>query len=294
MTEFLLKKTASWRDYYEMCKPRVVMMMVLTSLIGMFLAVPGMVSLDILLAGNLGIALVASAGAVVNHLIDYRADTLMQRTLKRPIPQGKVSPLQALLFAVTICLSGMCILMFLVNPLCAWLTLASFVGYAIIYTGWLKRATPQNIVIGGLSGAMPPLLGWTAVTGSVDGPGLLLVLIIFAWTPPHFWPLAIHRKKDYAKTNIPMLPLTHGDELTKLHILLYTIIMVLITVLPYLTGMSGLTYLVSALVLGAGFLYRAVDLMFTARPQAAMQTFRFSIVYLIALFLMLLVDHYLS
>jgi protoheme IX farnesyltransferase len=293
MTESVLKKAASWRDYYEMCKPRVVMMMALTSLVGMLLAVPGMVPVPILLWGNIGIALVAAAGAVVNHLIDYRVDTIMQRTLKRPIPQGKVSPRQALVFAAAICVLGMGILLFLVNPLCAWLTLASFVGYAIIYTGWLKRATPQNIVIGGLSGAMPPLLGWTAVTGSVDAGGLLLVLIIFAWTPPHFWPLAIHRKKDYAKTDIPMLPVTHGDELTKLHILLYTIIMVLITLLPYLTGMSGMPYLIAAVVLGVGFLYRSIDLMLTTRPQAAMQTFRFSIVYLIVLFIALLVDHYL-
>jgi len=288
----VLKKAASWRDYYEMCKPRVVMMMILTSLIGMFLAVPGMVPLPVLLWGNLGIALVASAGAVVNHLIDYRVDTIMQRTLKRPIPQGKVSPLQALLFACVICVSGMLILLLLVNPLCAWLTLASFVGYAIIYTGYLKRATPQNIVIGGLSGAMPPLLGWTAVTGTIDPNGLLLVLIIFAWTPPHFWPLAIHRKKDYAKTDIPMLPVTHGDALTKLHILLYTIIMLIVSILPWLTGMSGLPYLGAALLLGGGFLYYAINLLVTSRPQAAMQTFRFSIFYLIALFIMLLIDHY--
>jgi protoheme IX farnesyltransferase len=288
-----LPKRASWRDYYEMTKPRVVMMMILTAMVGMFLAVPGMVPLDALLWGNVGIALVASAGAVVNHLIDHRIDTIMQRTLKRPIPQGKVTPTQALLFACAICISGMAILMLLVNPLCAWLTLASFVGYAIIYTGWLKRATPQNIVIGGLSGAMPPLLGWTAVTGTVEPGGLLLVLIIFAWTPPHFWPLAIHRKNDYAKTNIPMLPVTHGEALTKLHTLLYTIIMLVVSVMPYLTGMSGLFYLMSALVLGAGFLYHSINLMVTKRPQAAMQTFRFSIFYLIALFIVLLIDHYL-
>ena len=288
-----LPKRASWRDYYEMTKPRVVMMMILTAMVGMFLAVPGMVPLDALLWGNVGIALVASAGAVVNHLIDHRIDTIMQRTLKRPIPQGKVTPTQALLFACAICLSGMAILMWLVNPLCAWLTLASFVGYAIIYTGWLKRATPQNIVIGGLSGAMPPLLGWTAVTGTVEPGGLLLVLIIFAWTPPHFWPLAIHRKNDYAKTNIPMLPVTHGEALTKLHTLLYTIIMVVVSIFPFLVDMSGLFYLVSALVLGAGFLYHSINLMVTKRPQAAMQTFRFSIFYLIALFIVLLIDHYL-
>ena len=286
-------KSASWRDYYEMCKPRVVMMMILTSMIGMFLAVPGMMPLDALVWGNLGIALVASAGAVINHLIDHRVDTIMQRTIKRPIPQGKVSPVQALLFALAICSSGMAILIFLVNPLCAWLTLASFVGYAIIYTGFLKRATPQNIVIGGLSGAMPPLLGWSAVSGAVDPNALLLVLIIFAWTPPHFWPLAIHRKNDYAKTDIPMLPVTHGDPLTKLHTLLYTIIMCLVTILPYLTGMSGGFYLASAAVLGGGFMYYSLQLMFTDKPRAALTTFRYSIFYLIALFIALLIDHYL-
>lgn len=293
MSESALPKTATWRDYYEMCKPRVVMMMVLTSLVGMFLAVPGMVPVDILIWGNVGIALVASAGAVVNHMIDHRIDTIMQRTLKRPIPQGKITPMQALVFACTICVSGMLILLLLVNPVCAWLTLASFAGYAIIYTGWLKRATPQNIVIGGLSGAMPPLLGWTAVTGSIDANGLLLVLIIFAWTPPHFWPLAIHRKNDYAKTDIPMLPVTHGEALTKLHTLLYTIIMLIVSILPYLTGMSGLLYLAAALLLGAGFLYYSILLMVTTRPLIAMKTFRYSIFYLIALFVALLIDHYL-
>jgi len=286
-------KKAGWRDYYEMCKPRVVMMMILTSLVGMFLAVPGMVPMDILIWGNLGIALVASAGAVVNHLIDHQVDTIMQRTIKRPIPQGKVSPAQALMFALGICVLGMAILLFLVNPLCAWLTLASFVGYAIIYTGFLKRATPQNIVIGGLSGAMPPLLGWSAVSGTIDPNALLLVLIIFAWTPPHFWPLAIHRKSDYAKTDIPMLPVTHGDSLTKLHTLLYTIIMCLVTILPYLTGMSGPVYLASSVALGAGFLYYSLQLMFTNKPRAALTTFRYSILYLILLFIALLVDHYL-
>jgi protoheme IX farnesyltransferase len=293
MTETTLVKTASWHDYYEMCKPRVVMMMVLTSMVGMFLAVPGMVPLPILLWGNIGIALVAGAGAVVNHVIDQRIDTIMQRTLKRPIPQGKLNTKQALVFALAICVTGMLILAVLVNPLCAWLTLASFVGYAIIYTGWLKRATPQNIVIGGLSGAMPPLLGWSAVSATVDPYALLLVLIIFAWTPPHFWPLAIHRKKDYAKTDIPMLPVTHGEQLTKIHTLLYTILMLIVTLLPYLTGMSGLFYLLSALLLGAGFMYYSIRLLVTTNPQVPMQTFRFSIVYLIALFIALLVDHYL-
>jgi protoheme IX farnesyltransferase len=293
MSELSIPKKATWRDYYEMCKPRVVMMMVLTSLVGMFLAAPGMAPLNALIWGNLGIALVAIAGAVINHLIDHRIDTIMQRTLKRPIPQGKVTPIQALVFAMLICMLGMAILIFLVNPLCAWLALASFIGYAIIYTGYLKRATPQNIVIGGLSGAMPPLLGWTAVTASVDPGGLLLVLIIFAWTPPHFWPLAIHRKKDYAKTDIPMLPVTHGDALTKLHSLLYTIIMLLVSILPYLTGMSGPVYLAAALLLGAGFMYWSIILMVSSNSTNALKTFRYSIFYLIALFIALLIDHYL-
>ena len=285
-------KRGSWRDYYEMCKPRVVVMMVLTSLVGMFLSVPGRAPFSILIWGNLGIALVASAGAVINHLIDHRIDAIMQRTLKRPIPQGKVTPMQALIFAMSICLLGMLILIFLVNPLTAWLTLASFIGYAIIYTGYLKRATPQNIVIGGLSGAMPPLLGWTAVTGTVDPGGLLLVLIIFAWTPPHFWPLAIYRKKDYAKTDIPMLPVTHGDALTKLHSLLYTSSLLIVSLLPYLTGMSGILYLAAALVLGGGFLYHSIELMVGIKPASAINTFRYSIFYLIALFIVLLIDHY--
>lgn len=293
MTELIDKQELSWRDFYEMCKPRVVMLMILTSLVGMFLAVPGMVPLDILIFGNLGIALVAGSGAVVNHLIDYKVDSVMKRTHNRPIPQGRVDPKQAALFAAAIGVAGMLILLFLVNPLCAWLTLASFVGYAFIYTGYLKRATPQNIVIGGLSGAMPPLLGWAAVTGTVEPGALILVLIIFAWTPPHFWALAIHRKEDYAKTGIPMLPVTHGEHVTKIHIVLYTIIMFLVTLLPYLTGMSGPIYLLAAVVLGLGFLAWSLLLMFRPKPSTAMDTFRYSIVYLMVLFVVLLTDHYL-
>ena len=293
MTELIDKQELSWRDFYEMCKPRVVMLMILTSLVGMFLAVPGMVPLDILIFGNLGIALVAGSGAVVNHLIDYKVDSVMKRTHNRPIPQGRVDPKQAALFAAAIGVAGMLILLFLVNPLCAWLTLASFVGYAFIYTGYLKRATPQNIVIGGLSGAMPPLLGWAAVTGTVEPGALILVLIIFAWTPPHFWALAIHRKEDYAKTGIPMLPVTHGEHVTKIHIVLYTIIMFLVTLLPYLTGMSGPIYLLAAVVLGLGFLAWSLLLMFRPKPSTAMDTFRYSIVYLMMLFVVLLTDHYL-
>jgi protoheme IX farnesyltransferase len=276
-----------------MCKPRVVMLMILTAMVGMFLAVPGMVPLDVLILGNIGIALVAGSGAVVNHLIDHRVDSLMKRTHNRPIPQGRVDPKQAAIFAAAIGVAGMLILLVWVNALSAWLTLASFVGYAFIYTGYLKRATPQNIVIGGLSGAMPPLLGWSAVTGTIEPGALILVLIIFAWTPPHFWALAIHRKEEYAKTGIPMLPVTHGEHVTKLHIILYTIIMILITLLPYLTGMSGPIYLLAAIVLGLGFLWWSLILMFKPKPSTAMDTFQYSIVYLMVLFIVLLTDHYL-
>lgn len=293
MTELASKQSATWRDYYEMCKPRVVMLMILTSMVGMFLAVPGMVPLDVLILGNLGIALVASSGAVVNHLIDYKVDTLMRRTHNRPIPQGRVDQKQAAIFAAAIGVIGMLIMLIWVNALSAWLTLASFVGYAFIYTGYLKRATPQNIVIGGLSGAMPPLLGWAAVTGTVEPGALILVLIIFAWTPPHFWALAIHRKDEYAKTGIPMLPVTHGEHLTKLHIILYTVIMILVTLLPYLIGMSGPLYLLAAIVLGLAFLGWSLLLLLRPKPSTAMDTFRYSIVYLMVLFVVLLVDHYL-
>lgn len=293
MTELASNQTVSWRDYYEMCKPRVVMLMILTAMVGMFLAVPGMVPWDILILGNLGIALVAGSGAVVNHLIDYRVDSIMKRTHNRPIPQGRVDQRQAAFFAASIGIAGMLILLLWVNPLCAWLTLASFVGYAFVYTGYLKRATPQNIVIGGLSGAMPPLLGWSAVTGAIEPGAIILVLIIFAWTPPHFWALAIHRKEEYAKTGIPMLPVTHGEHLTKIHIILYTVIMFLITLLPYLTGMSGPIYLLAAVVLGLGFLWWSLMLMYRPKATTAMDTFRYSIVYLMVLFVVLLIDHYL-
>jgi len=293
VTDLASKQSVSWRDYYEMCKPRVVMLMILTAMVGMFLAVPGMVPLDVLILGNIGIALVAGSGAVVNHLIDHRVDSLMKRTHNRPIPQGRVDPKQAAIFAAAIGVAGMLILLVWVNALSAWLTLASFVGYAFIYTGYLKRATPQNIVIGGLSGAMPPLLGWSAVTGTIEPGALILVLIIFAWTPPHFWALAIHRKEEYAKTGIPMLPVTHGEHITKIHIILYTIIMILITLLPYLTGMSGPIYLLAAIVLGLGFLWWSLMLMFQPKPSTAMDTFQYSIVYLMVLFIVLLTDHYL-
>jgi protoheme IX farnesyltransferase len=292
MTDLQQTGTASWRDYKELTKPNVVLLMILTSAIGMFMAVPGMVPLHILILGNLGIALCAGAAAAVNHLVDQRVDQKMSRTHNRPIARGRVSNRQATLFALVMGGLGMGILILWINPLTAWLTFASLVGYAFVYTLFLKRATPQNIVIGGLAGAAPPLLGWTAVTGSVDGHALLLVLIIFAWTPPHFWALAIHRREEYAAVEIPMLPVTHGVAFTKLHILLYTILMFLITLLPYATRMSGPLYLLGAVVLGGGFLYWAIALMRGKNPNAPMETFKYSIVYLMSLFVVMLVDHY--
>ena len=292
MTEFTSHLTANWRDYYEMCKPRVVMLMILTSLVGMFLAVPGMVPFDVLLFGNLGIALVAASGAVVNHFIDRKIDIKMKRTHNRPLPQGRVDPRGTIIFAIAIGVMGMSILLVWVNPLCAWLTLASFIGYAFIYTGYLKHATPQNIVIGGLSGAMPPLLGWSAVTGSIEPDALILVLIIFAWTPPHFWALALHRKDEYAKSGVPMLPVTHGEQVTKVHIIAYTGILLVVSSMPYFSGMSGVFFLACAMILGAGFLFFSWLLMIRPGPTTAMDTFRYSIVYLALLFIALLVDHY--
>ena len=284
---------ASWRDYLELTKPKVVALMLLTSVIGMFMAVPGMVPLDILVFGNLGIGLCAGAAAAVNHVVDSRIDIVMARTRNRPLAQGRVSTLQASLFALAIGLLGMFLLLTMVNALTAWLTLASLVGYAFIYTLFLKRATPQNIVVGGLAGAAPPLLGWVAVTGEVHGHALLLVLIIFAWTPPHFWALAIVRREEYAAVDIPMLPVTHGVAFTKLHILLYTLIMFAITLLPFATLLSGPLYLVGAIILGGGFLYWALLLMLSDDETAPMQTFYYSIVYLMFLFIVMLLDHYL-
>ena len=276
-----------------MCKPRVVLLMVLTSVVGMFMAVPGMVPINILLFGNLGIALVAGAGAVCNHLIDRKIDLKMKRTQNRPLPQGRVGSRQTIVFALIIGLSGMGILLFLVNPMCAWLTLGSFVGYAFVYTGYLKHATPQNIVIGGLAGAMPPLLGWSAVTGTIEPGAVILVLIIFAWTPPHFWALAIHRKDEYAKSGVPMLPVTHGEQITKLHIIFYTGILIVLSSMPYFVRMSGLVYLTCSMILGAGFLFFSWLLFIDPGPRTAMNTFRYSIVYLALLFVALLIDHYL-
>ncbi len=293
MTGNQLGARASWRDYKELTKPNVVALMILTSIIGMFMAVPGMVPLDVLVLGNLGIAMVAGAAAAVNHLVDQQVDQHMARTRKRPMAQGRISTAQASLFALILGGAGMAILLIWINAVTAWLTLASLVGYAFVYTMFLKRATPQNIVIGGLAGAAPPLLGWTAVTGQVDGHALLLALIIFAWTPPHFWALAIHRKEEYAAVDIPMLPVTHGEAFTKLHIMLYTLIMILVTLLPFATRLSGPLYLLGAVILGAGFLYWAVELLRNKNPRAPIETFRYSIVYLMALFVVMLIDHYL-
>ena len=275
-----------------MCKPRVVLLMLLCATVGMFLATPGMVPIDVLLIGNIGIALVAGSAAALNHLVDSKIDADMARTKARPMAQGRVSNRQGAMFVAITGLVGFGLLMVFINPLTAWLNFASWVGYGIIYTMYLKRATPQNIVIGGLFGAAPPLFGWTAVTNSLDGGGLLLVLIIFAWTPPHFWALAIERKEEYKKVDVPMLPVTHGVQYTKLHIVLYTIIMILVTVLPFLIGMSNVLYLVSALVLGGIFLYWSLVLLKGDNRQAPMKTFHYSIVYLGLLFLALLVDHY--
>jgi len=281
-----------WRDYLEMCKPRVVLLMLLCATVGMFLATPGMVPIDVLVIGNIGIALVAGSAAALNHLVDSKIDADMARTKARPMAQGRVSNRQGAMFVAVTGLVGFGLLMVFINPLTAWLNFASWVGYGIIYTMYLKRATPQNIVIGGLFGAAPPLFGWTAVTNSLDGGGLLLVLIIFAWTPPHFWALAIERREEYKKVDVPMLPVTHGVQYTKLHIVLYTIIMILVTVLPFLIGMSNVLYLVSALVLGGIFLYWSLVLLKGDNRQAPMKTFHYSIVYLGLLFLALLVDHY--
>lgn len=289
----LWQQTSHWRDYYELTKPRVVMLMILTSVIGMMLATPAWVPLDVLLLGNLGIALCAGAAATVNHLVDRHIDQRMARTFNRPVAKGRLAPTQALTFALALGVLGMAILLTFVNALTAWLTLASLLGYAVIYTLFLKRATPQNIVIGGLAGAAPPLLGWTAVTNSLDANGILLALIIFAWTPPHFWALAVHRKDEYANADIPMLPVTHGERYTKIHILLYTIILCLVTLLPYLTGMMGVLYLLGAVCLGAGFVYWAVRMLLSDNPAIGLDTFKYSIVYLMALFVIMLLDHYL-
>ncbi|WP_444902415.1 heme o synthase [Microbulbifer sp. SSSA007] len=285
--------STNWRDYYELTKPRVVMLMILTSVIGMLLAVPGMVPLHTLILGNIGIALCAGSAATINHLVDRYIDTKMARTSNRPVAKGRVEPRKALVFSLALGLLGMVVLLVFINALTAWLTLISLLGYAVIYTMFLKHATPQNIVIGGLAGAAPPLLGWTAVTGEIHGHALLLVLIIFAWTPPHFWALAVHRKDDYARANVPMLPVTHGVPYTNLHILLYTFILFAVSLLPFATAMLGWLYLLGAIVLGLGFIYWSLVMLRGRDPNAGIETFRYSIIYLMALFGIMLLDHYL-
>ncbi len=280
-------------QYLELTKPRVVALIVFTAIIGMFLAVPGWPPLRESVVGFIGIWLAAGSAAAINHLIDQRIDRLMARTSHRPLATGTLTPTQVLAFAIGLGTLSMTLLIAFVNPLTAALTFASLIGYAVVYTAFLKRATPQNIVIGGAAGAAPPVLGWAAVTGEVHPYALLLFLIIFVWTPPHFWALAIFRREDYSRAQVPMLPVTHGVTYTRWHVLAYTILLVIVTVLPYLTGMSGLFYLGGALVLGAGFLWYAIVLLNPPDELFAMKVFNYSIIYLMALFAFLLVDHYL-
>jgi protoheme IX farnesyltransferase len=290
----MVQSLSDWRDYYELTKPRVVMLIVFTAIVGMFLSVPGWPGAGALIFGTLGIGLASSSAAVYNHVLDARIDILMMRTRGRPLPQGKLTERSALTFATVLCIISMLILVLLVNPLTALLTFISLIGYAVVYTAWLKRATPQNIVIGGAAGAAPPILGWTAVTNEIEAGALLMFLIVFVWTPPHFWALAIARKEEYAKVDIPMLPVTHGEAYTRLNILLYTILLVLVTLLPYLIGMSGVIYLLTAVVLDAFFLYYAIRMYRVPDDmELPMKTFRFSISYLGFLFAALLIDHYL-
>ena len=281
-----------WCDYYELCKPRVVALLVFTAIIGMFLATPGMVPLDALIFGTLGIGLASASAAAINQVVDQKIDADMNRTKNRPLPSGNLTNKQALLFSIALGVVAMFILVMWVNVLTAVLTFVSLIGYAVIYTMYLKRATPQNIVIGGAAGAAPPVLGWTAVTGQADPHSLLLFLIIFAWTPPHFWALAIHRRDEYAKVDIPMLPVTHGIEFTRLQVLLYTIILTAVTLLPFVTGMSGLIYLAGTILLDAVFLYYAIRMQSGKDERIAMKTFSYSILYLMLLFALLLIDHY--
>ena len=281
-----------WRDYLELTKPKVSLLIVFTAIVGMVLASPGMVPLPALIFGTLGIALASGSAASFNHVLDRRIDEQMGRTRHRPLPTGHLQKRNAVVFATVLAVASMLILWLLVNGLTAALTFCSLIGYAMVYTMWLKRATPQNIVIGGAAGAAPPVLGWAAVTNTIDPHALLLFLIIFTWTPPHFWALAIARRDDYAKAGIPMLPVTHGIPYTRLQIVLYTILLILTTLLPYLTAMSGFIYLGIALVLNGRFLYYVLALQRGLRPELPMRTFKFSITYLMLLFAALIIDHY--
>lgn len=294
--EFAQKQSSplwsTWRTYLKLTKPKVVALMLLTALVGMFLAVSGPLPLRETCLGLFGIGLMASSAAAFNHLIDRRIDAKMVRTHRRPLPSGEVKGVSVFAFSFVIGVVGFGVLFVWVNELTAWLTFASLLGYAVVYTMYLKRATPQNIVIAGIAGAMPPLLGWTSVTNELHSNAWLLVMIIFIWTPPHFWALAIHRKDDYAKVNIPMLPVTHGVRYTKTSILLYTILLALVCVLPVLVGMSGWLYLVSSIALNTGFIWHAWKLKYHSRNDSAIKTFKFSIYHLMLLFVALLVDHY--
>ena len=282
----------SFKSFFSLCKPRVTSLIVFTAIIGMFLATPGMVALPLLIATTIGIAFASGAAAAFNCLIEHKIDAIMARTRGRALPTGQVSSNQTMTFATLLGGTGLAILYFYVNPLTMWLTLATFVGYAVIYTVFLKPATPMNIVIGGASGAMPPILGWAAVNNAVAPESLIMFLIIFAWTPPHFWALALYRREEYAKVGMPMLPVTHGEAFTLLHILLYTIILVAVTMMPYGMGMSGLIYLVSAIILDAIFMAYVIGLYRKYSDDLAKRTFKYSILYLTLLFAALLVDHY--
>lgn len=286
------QSTLSWKNYLELCKPKVVALIIFTAIVGMLLAVPGMPPLDLLIYGTIGIGLASSSAAAINHYIDQKADAKMTRTHNRPLPSGELNSLNVLLFAAALGLIAMLVLVVFVNTLTAVLTLLSLIGYAIIYTVYLKHMTPQNIVIGGAAGAAPPVLGWCAITGEVHPHALLLFLIIFVWTPPHFWALAVAKREEYAKAEIPMLPVTHGSEFTRLQILLYTVLLLIVTLLPYLTGMSGLIYLGTAFSLGIGFIYYAIKMIRNKDNKTAMKTFFYSINYLMIMFAALLIDHY--
>lgn len=281
-----------WRIYWTLTKPKVVALMLLTALVGMCLAQPAALPLQAVVLGLSGIALMAGSAAAFNHLIDRRIDAIMARTYRRPLPSGEIQAYKVFAFATAIGIAGFVVLYAGVNALTAWLTFASLLGYALVYTVYLKRATPQNIVIAGLAGAMPPLLGWTAITNELHGHAWLLVMIIFIWTPPHFWALAIHRKEDYAKADIPMLPVTHGVDYTKTSILLYTVLLAIVCVLPVLVGMSGVLYFVASTILSLGFIYSAWVLKYRSDEQSAITTFKYSIYHLMMLFIALLLDHY--
>ncbi|MFK5893303.1 MAG: heme o synthase [Pseudomonadota bacterium] len=294
MTEATLKVSSfNWRNYYNLCKPKVVYLIIFTAIVGMLLSTPGALPLDTFIAACLGIGLASASGAALNHWVDQRIDVLMERTSNRPLPQGELTSRQALIFALSLAVIAMAILLIWTNPLTTLLTLISLVGYAVIYTMFLKRSTPQNIVLGGAAGAAPPLLGWAAMTGEVNGEALLLFLIIFVWTPPHFWALAIKRKDEYARAGLPMLPVTHGIVFTKFHIVLYTLLLLAVTMMPFVIHMTGIIYFAGAVALGLGFLYHTIKLYNTGdSDEHAMKTFGYSIFYLSALFGFLLLDHY--